>query len=105
MSQPYYAWLRLEGFKILGVTAEEQMAVEERRDVFCSVATKEIVKFAGDVPNPMDLFERMPREQKIGFAEKTVNDGLVILGIRKKKEMQEIEDEVMQAEISHRRND
>lgn len=103
MSQPYYDWLREEGFKILGVTAEEQRAVEERRDVFCSFATREIEQHAGKVPNPMELFERMPLEQKIGFARKTIDDGLTFLGIRKKKEMQKIEDDVLEIQGQYRR--
>lgn len=101
MSQPYYDWLREEGFAILGVTAEEQKAVEERRDVFCSIATKEIEKHAGKVPNPMEFFERMPQEQKIGFAKKTLNDGLILLGLRKKKEMQKVEEEVMETQARY----
>ena len=85
LSQPFYDWLREEGFRILGTTVPEQKVVETRKDVFCSLATKEIEKHAGKVPQPMEVFAVMPREQKIGFCEKVIQDGLVFLKIRKKK--------------------
>ena len=96
MSQPFYDWLREEGFKILGVTVEEQKAVETRKDIFCSLATSEIEKHAGKVPQPMELFDRMPREQKIGFCEVVIQDGLILLGLRKKKQVIEEEEEQLQ---------
>lgn len=96
MSQPFYDWLREEGFKILGTTVPEQKAVETRKDVFCSAATKLVEKHAGKVPDPMALFEKMPREQKIDFADKVLEEGLILLGIRKKKLTKEEEEEERQ---------
>lgn len=101
MSQPFYDWLREEGFKILGTTVPEQKAVEERREVFCSAANRLVEKHAGKVPNPMDLFEKMPREQKIGFADKVLEEGLIFLGFRKKKKtmVEEIEERQQEESI------
>jgi len=96
MSQPFYDWLRERGFQILGTTVPEQKVVETRKDVFCSLATKEVEKHAGKVPQPMELFAEMPEEQKIGFADKVIEEGLILLGLRKKKKTPEEEEEEKQ---------
>lgn len=48
----------------------------------------------------MDLFEKMPREQKIGFADKVLEEGLIFLGFRKKKKTMVEEAEERQQEES-----
>lgn len=93
MSQPFYIWLRQKGFEILGTTVPEQKVVEQRKDVFCSLATKEVEEHAGKVPQPMELFAQMPEEQKEKFARKVIEDGLVMLGLRKKKKTVEEKEE------------
>lgn len=96
MSQPFQEYLREKGNEILGITEQERQALEKKREIFCGLATEEIKKHAGNVPDPMALFEQMPEEQKRSFARKVIDDGLVILGLRKKKVEQQAEEEMLE---------
>lgn len=96
MSQPFQEWLREKGNETLGITEKERQALEHKREIFCGLATEEIKKHAGEVPDPMALFEQMPEEQKRSFAKKVIDDGLIMLGLRKKKVAQEAEEEMLE---------
>ena len=96
MSQPWQEWLREKGNEILGITEKERQALEKKREIFCGLVTAEIKKHAGNVPEPMAVFEKMPEEQKRDFARKVIDDGLILLGLRKKKIVQEAEEEMLE---------
>lgn len=96
MSYSWQEWLREKGNQTLGITEKERQALEHKREIFCGLATEEIKKHAGNVPDPMALFEQMPEEQKRDFARKVIDDGLIILGLRKKKMVQEAQEEMLE---------
>lgn len=87
----------------MGITERERKAIKERRDVFCAFAIKEIEEHAGKIPDPMALFEEMPEEQKMQFVKKVLDDGLILLGLRKKKTVQIIEDEMIEIQNQSKR--
>jgi len=85
MSYPWRVWLGQQDNETLGVTQEERDAIEAKKHIFCGIGDKKIKEESGGKGSIDVIFDKMPEEQKLDFTIEVLNEGLQLLGLRKKK--------------------
>lgn len=69
----------------LGITEEERKAYEKKKNIFCGLGDSMIKQNAGQTANIDKVFDSMPEEQKESFSRDVLEKGLILIGVRKKK--------------------
>jgi len=92
MSYTWREWVKQASSKQLGITESERIEMEKKIHLFCAIGDKKIKDQVGENAKIDQVFDNMPEEQKEDFSKEVIIDGLILLGLRKKK----IEDEELE---------
>lgn len=92
MSITWTTWCDQATNEQLGITQEEREIFNKKKHIFCGIGDKKIKDHVGETARIDKVFDSMPEEQKESYSKEVLDEGLKLIGIRKKK-LKRIEDQ------------